>query len=209
VTRVENTADDLRLLRNWNSIGFVHVASVVVSGPLFTANVTEFVLAPAGHVIASLRPFNDEFAVFALSEVQIVLKEVDFFLVAVSLVLLKVTLCTEFTLALVAYPCLVLGDFDDSFAIFLGTQFQGRVVRCHVKLVRFQVLLPDFLRKVSVEFGFRVHDKVAPFLRTQDFLEHFDFVRDVISDAVLTVRMLAFAKIDNIPLVKDSQTNPT
>jgi hypothetical protein len=96
VTRVENTADDLRLLRNWNSIGFVHVASVVVPGPLFTANVTEFVLAPAGHVIASLRPFNDEFAVFALPEVQIVLKEVDFFLVAVSLVLLKVTLRTEF-----------------------------------------------------------------------------------------------------------------
>jgi hypothetical protein len=182
---------------------------VVVSGPLFTANVTEFVFAPAGHVIASLRPFNDEFAVFALPKVQIVLKKIDFFLVAVSLVFLKVTLRTELSLALVAHSCLVLGDFDDSFAIFLGTQFQGRVVRRHVKLVRFQVLLPDFLRQVSVEFGFLVHDKVAPFLRAQDFLEHFDFVRDVISDAVLTVRMLAFAKIDNISLVKDSQTNPT
>ena len=115
------------------------------------------------------------------------------------------TLRTEFSLTSSTNHRLILHQFDDSFAIFFGTKFKGRVFWCHVKVVNFAILFFYLWCEVLIKLCLLVHGNVAFLFGTNDFLEHFDFEGYIITNTIFTVHMIAFTQVNDIFLFHDTK----
>lgn len=72
-------------------------------------------------MIASLILLYNEFALFALSIMQIALKELNFMLVAVPFMFTHQTFCAELRLTFIANHHIIDCDPNESLTIFFGT----------------------------------------------------------------------------------------
>ena len=139
-------------------------------------------------MIATLSSFNHVLTLPALPVVQVVLKKVHFVLVALSRMLRKHALLTKHLPTFLTLRVHSLNQLQDAvFTLFVGTHPQVGVLRCQIEGMHFLVLFADVLGQVVlVEVGISVENQVATFLRANNFLEHADFVDDIMLEAGVT-----------------------
>lgn len=111
--------------------------------PVLPTDVTELKTAFAGDVVAALIFLNDELALLALPIMQIPLKELHLFIVALPRMHCQQTLGTEFMLTLVADHHGLIYFLDDAFTVLPRTESEVRVFGSEVELVYLFVILLD------------------------------------------------------------------
>jgi hypothetical protein len=89
------------ILNHYNQITVLVVVTVVSSLPICTTDIAELIATTAGHVVTPLILLNHNFALFALTIVQVVLEKVHLMLITQSLMHIQQTFTTKhrFTVA--------------------------------------------------------------------------------------------------------------
>lgn len=174
------------------------MVTVVLWVPVIPANITKLVSAPASHMIAALVLLNHKFTLFALTVVQIALKELNFLSLALPLVHSQQALRAKLLKAFIAHHHIVHSLFYDAFALLSRAQSQVRVLRSDVELVDLFVALLNVCGEPLEEVASHVHSGRTALVGTHHFLEALDLVDGVVVQTRLTktAPMFAVAHVD-------------
>jgi hypothetical protein len=165
----------------------------MVLRPISTAYIAKLMFTSACYMITALIFLYDKFAIWALPIMKVVLKKIDLILITRTRMLLKIAFRTELSLTFIAYPRLILNNFNNSLAILLWTQSQARIFWCFVKVMYFNVLSFCVFWKAFIEIILLIYNELALFVWTNDFLKHVDFIQNVLVETTGTKKVVTIS----------------
>ena len=167
---------------------------VLVAWPLDPADITKLISTSAPHAPASLASFDDHPALDALPVPQVLLKKVDFVLIALPLMGGEHALAAELFVAGLTTHCWLFALKADYSVVTLaaGAQSQIRILESAVEGHHLLRLALGLCRQLAEKVPLHVHGDVAIFSRTDDLLKPTYLVQTIFLEATHTELMLAF-----------------
>jgi len=120
---------------------------VVNIGPLIPTDITELIPAFANHVIAAVSLFNNIFAFFTLTIMQVTFKILNFMRIALVCVGGEEASCTEFFFTYIANHCVVPYRSNHALTILSRTYFQVRIFGNYEESIDFSVIFLNIQRQ--------------------------------------------------------------
>jgi hypothetical protein len=117
--------------------------SKMPTSPSLPTNVAKLIPTSTGHVVTTLRLLNDEFALFALSVIQVALAMYNPLGITISLVNRQQALGAVLAFTEVAGHCLLSCFVKQSLAVFFRTHFYAWFSHSSIELTYFFVRLLD------------------------------------------------------------------